>query len=440
MSRRARLVAAAFAAVALFGSFARAETVSILSTATNEAVASTSEWGMYLPAGGSTTYSYQIVAKQGQTCVATSANPVHVTVIAPAEIDVTYPAAPQESDPENALTFRSCGAGQTVTIGGDTIGSFDITALADNVDVDPAKAGYTVHVLQSGSTDAVGDGVIVVDSYTDYRYQALPTQVPNSDGRSLACTLADEDGKRLVLALSAPAEIELQEPVVQDPENPITPDPVSELTFTSCNNATTVRFASSTPGTYQVTASVVEAPVGFDQSPTTVTVDVVAPVPAQNLNVTIDTPGGRLWSVPAMPGGLPAQTVGPIRVDSVKVGPVTIGPAEVGVSVTVGPVDGPKYPDAMVENITGTASFDRLDGSGVVVQFIGRNVQGEEVEMYTSPAQITCDVNLACTWSLRVPFVLPPGDYRIEATASQANAATSKIRDSKKVTVNATVL
>lgn len=165
-----------------------------------------------------------------------------------------------------------------------------------------------------------------------------------------------------------------------------------------------------------------------------------------DVSVSIDNEDGSIvWAVPGLPGPVDAIEVGPFHVDPIQVGPVHAGPVDVPVSAVVGPIEQPSYPDAMTTKITGSATFDSIDGSAVLYQFSAEGVDGETIVVYSGEASRTCgdaDENgvTSCTYSFGVPFGMGAGEYTVTVTADQVDPIDPEARQQASESITVTVI
>lgn len=117
---------------------------------------------------------------------------------------------------------------------------------------------------------------------------------------------------------------------------------------------------------------------------------------------------------------------------------LTLTPAHAAVTVSIdaeegdivfslpGLPEGVEYPSEIQTVITGTAGFDSTDG-GVLYQFIVDGPEGEIV-YYSGQADLApAGCSAECTWSFRVPFLLPPSEYDVKAIASQPDPVNPEL-------------
>jgi outer membrane protein assembly factor BamB len=84
------------------------------------------------------------------------------------------------------------------------------------------------------------------------------------------------------------------------------------------------------------------------------------------------------------------------------------------------PPDGVEYPSEIQTVVTGTAGFSSTDGS-VLFAFSVDADQGPIV-VYSGQADLApAGCSSECTWSFKVPFLLPPSEYDITVKASEPN-------------------
>jgi hypothetical protein len=144
-------------------------------------------------------------------------------------------------------------------------------------------------------------------------------------------------------------------------------------------------------------------------------------------------------------GGIPVKLGRTLLLAAAVVGAVAHLPASADVSVTIDQTDGTMmasvpppgdladYPDAVVDEFTGKASFTAEPGS-VFVMLSQKPVGGtmdpfnpgtigqpaDYIPVFQGEADLTCTES-GCTWTFRIPWILPPGEYKATAIASEPN-------------------
>lgn len=99
------------------------------------------------------------------------------------------------------------------------------------------------------------------------------------------------------------------------------------------------------------------------------------------------------------------------------------------------------YPPEISRDISGTASFDSANAS-VLYQFVTAARDNSPIVAYSGDTAPTCpEVGpFSCTWSFSVPFFLPPGDYRVDVTASQPAADGVSPAETSTESINVHIL